>query len=212
MAKSRRVENPIPSGPGIDLVTDSQQRLIRSSGLPRAKRIGRTSLAAAIQAEIPNEIYIEYLVAIWQGHNAKLAKDARCTLTNGYTVTWDDSFGLGNPEPTLEQRNDAMKELLLRGFGQPAQHVQIEAELRTTGADVPVRTSVDELAGLDEAGFLGLVNQLQLASERRRPALPAAQEPVDAEIVEDPSGDGEDDGDAPEITTPVVQRDGDPEN
>lgn len=83
--------------------------------------------------------------------------------------------------PTLEQSLAAMTQLLLRRDGAPAQHQYIQAEVRAQALVGNIDVDRDRLAGMP------LEARRQLAEAQRLliRAPAQAEEPVDAEIVED---------------------------
>lgn len=99
-----------------------------SNGVSAPVRRSRTSLAALLREDFPNEIISEFYRVILEGKMPVLVKDERCTTTGGWKVVADpdDQY----TKPTLDQRMNALARVLDRRDGLPAQHVHIEAELR----------------------------------------------------------------------------------
>lgn len=85
------------------------------------------SLAVAARERMPAEILLEYLEAMLAGHGqAAIVKDAR--TESGWKVTWPEHGELAS---TQEQRQWAWTQYRQAGWGMPAQHVQLEADIRS---------------------------------------------------------------------------------
>lgn len=111
------------------------------SGKPGPKsltqRYGR-NLALAAREAIPANIMMDYIAAIMEGHGqATLKRDGR--VEGGWVVAWPAN---GELESTSEQKQWAWQQWRLAGFGQPAQQIHLEADLRgqitSIGATLPI--------------------------------------------------------------------------
>lgn len=97
----------------------------RESGLAlRQQRKYEISLTEAVRAGLHPDIYVEYYKTILRGDNPKLE------TKDGIDYIIVDPNPL-LPSPTLEQKNAAMRALADRGYGLPAQSINIDAEFKT---------------------------------------------------------------------------------
>jgi hypothetical protein len=120
----------------------------KGSTIDPAARRSRGNLAMLLRDRVHEEVIMKWLLMILQGKNPKIVEDARCTTTGGLDVV-EDLDALGKPSP--ERQDQAMRELLNRRDGLPAQRVQLEAELRTL--HVTGHISAADLAALSPAAL-----------------------------------------------------------
>jgi len=119
------------------------------------------------------------------GKNPKIVQDARYERTGGLHVV-EDTDDPRTPSP--ERRDAAMRHLLDRRDGLPAQRVQLEAELRTL--QVTGQLSAQDLAALPPAALGRIADALRAAfasAGAPHAALPAG----DAQDDEDVDNDAE---------------------
>lgn len=109
---------------------DKPEKKVRpvKTGVPITIRRGRSSIALTFQGRVLPEVHALYLETIMAGKCPMLVRNEARTLTNGWWVEPDESFNA--PVPTLAERMRAQEIYLARGYGMPAQHVQIDAEVR----------------------------------------------------------------------------------
>lgn len=101
-------------------------------GLTSATKKRTLSLAVAVRSQVTTESIVEWLKKIWLE-----GKDPLC-----------------EEMVPLSQRMDALQILLNRGWGQPAQHVIIEADVRNTltGAEgAPAPTQLEDVRARRQA-------------------------------------------------------------
>jgi hypothetical protein len=155
----------------------------KGSVIDPATRRSRGNLAMLLRDRVHEEVIFKWLFLILQGKNPKIVEDARCTKTGGFDVV-EDMDALGKPSP--ERQDQAMRELLNRRDGLPAQRVQLEAELRTL--HVTGQISAADLASLSPAA-LGRIAATLRGAIAATSALPAGDESndedgTDANVIE----------------------------
>ena len=123
------------------------------------------NLMNRVRERIDPDLFIDSLITIMQGHVPLWIDDKRATC--GVRVIPDPNPLL--PSPTLQQRLDAQRELMNRGWGQAPQHVKFDV---THQEQLP-------LAGVD-LELLAEVQKLLLKAGK-----PQITNIVDAELVED---------------------------
>jgi len=115
------------------------------------------------------------------GKNPKIVQDARYERTGGLHVV-EDTDDPRTPSP--ERRDAAMRELLNRRDGLPAQRVQLEAELRTL--QVTGQLSAQDLAALPPVALGSIAEALRgaFASAGASQALPAGDDQDDEDVID----------------------------
>lgn len=148
---------------------------VNQTGHDVSTRKARTSLAARVR-ELTNqgELVVDFYLKVLEGKNPKLIRDE----DGNPAEIGEEAHGT----PTLDQKMLAAARILERGYGQPAQHTHIEAE---------VRAEVTAIAGgVDPRYFGKLSPEALLAIRNAVKALPAREEEtgddeaIDAEYVE----------------------------
>lgn len=143
----------------------------RESGIAlRQQRKYEISLQEAIRQGLHPDIVLEYYKTILKGQTPLLE------TRNGIDYIIPDPNPL-TPAPTLEQRNQAMKALADRGYGLPAQSIQIDAEYK--------KTIELQLTGISE-NLLKSQGLEALYTIAKALQIPNSSEIIDAEIVENP--------------------------
>jgi hypothetical protein len=143
-------------------------------GVSASKTLMKTNLAIAVRSQVPAEVLVEFHLAILQGQNPRLVKDGR------YEHGWKledvcGPDGAGGQPPTLQDKKDAAKALMERGWGMPAQTIHLEqdvkAQIEMLGATLPANA----MASVPTSRLLALRNAL-------RPPIEALSRPVEAQI------------------------------
>lgn len=148
---------------------------------PRGRPVGskgdthrfNRSLAAYVRERLTPELYVEFQLAILQGHDAVLVPDERCS--GGYRVEHRE----GGPIPGLEMRDRAMTNLRQAAWGLPAQQVQIDAQVRQQAliAVAGVDARALELGAQGRAELIAFLEQKMLASGSQGGGSSSAPEP-----------------------------------
>lgn len=99
------------------------------------------SLSLAVREGVDPTWFVEWNLLIMQGKAPILRKNGN--YTSGYHVVHDDT----RPSPTLEQQERAIKFLTERGWGQPVQQLQLDAELRGQIASLQTNLTLESLSG-----------------------------------------------------------------
>lgn len=98
----------------------------RPEGSAGPTRRFNRGLAAYAREHMTPELYVEWKLAIAQGHDAQLVKDERCTSTGGFRVEHRE----GGPVPSLEYRDRAITDLRQAAYGLPAQQQQVDVQIK----------------------------------------------------------------------------------
>ena len=93
------------------------------------------NLAVIARELVPPELLIEFHMAVLQGHNPHIIRDAR--FTSGWHVTWEER---GEMPPTLAEKTSSIKFLREAAYGMAAQSHYIEADVRSHASDSGVDT------------------------------------------------------------------------
>jgi len=146
-----------------------------------ATRRSRGNLAALFRDRFHEEVIFDWFLHILMGKNPKIVQDARYERTGGLHVV-EDTDDPRTPSP--ERRDAAMRHLLDRRDGLPAQRVQLEAELRTL--QVTGQLSAQDLAALPPAALGRIADALRgaFAASGAPAALPAGEDQDDEEVLE----------------------------
>lgn len=132
-----------------------------SNGKDRATRQSRTSLAAFYRERFPPQVSAEFYEAVLMGKNPRLVRvpeDEECHehCDCGYRVLAEDAYpGQG---PTLDHKFLAWARIKERAYGQPAQHVHIEQE---------IKAEITAITGGVDPKFIGTLNPKALEALRR---------------------------------------------
>lgn len=156
-----------------------------TNGVSSAVRKSRTSLAAMLRDRIHEEIIADYWLMILSGKAPAIVSDKRETLRGCLKVIEDPNDKVA---PSPERRDAAMKALLERRDGMPAQRVHLEAELRASITTTTVDATA--LAGLPPERLGAVVSALRAALGRpanvgKWAALPEVSSTSDDAEVED---------------------------
>lgn len=157
----------------------------RSGGSTKEIQRAQRAIALVVRERVPPEVFVEWQVKIWQGHDARMAEDDEGLYATCYCHDPDPGEpARGFVPPTLEQRNRAAQWLTDRGHGQAAQHHVVEGMIK--------QSTVHELKleGLSPAALLGIAGALRAAlSKREVLALPASprDDAEDAEVLSETS-------------------------
>ena len=153
----------------------------KGSVVPPDLKRSRNNLAVMLRENFHEQIFFDWLMMILMGKNPVIVKDDRCKTTNGYRVAADDKDLMA---PSQERRDTALRELMNRRDGLPAQRNILEAEIRTTSTSTKIEAVA--LASLSpvQLGALGEALRGAIRGPVQQ-ALTAPQENVeDAELVE----------------------------
>ncbi len=120
------------------------------------QRRSRNNLALLLRDSFHENLIRDWFVMILSGRNPIIVVDKRCTEQGCLRVVEDP---IDRMAPSAERRDQAMKELLNRRDGLPAQRVQLEAEIRATQTHAVVTPT--ELAGLSPRALGAVVNTLR---------------------------------------------------
>lgn len=148
--------------------------------LPDVKR-SRTNLAILLRESFHENLIRDWFLMILSGQNPVIVEDKRFSEQGGYKVIVDP---VDKMVPSPERRDQAMRALLDRRDGLPAQRVQLEAEIRSTQTHSVL--GAPELAHLPPRVLGAVVSALRgaLAGAPPRvidvPQLPAAIPDPDA--------------------------------
>ena len=148
---------------------------------PTAQRMKiNRELAAVLRERCPGEMIAEYYLAVLEGKNPVLVKDAH--RVTGWRIDHDE----GREKPSLDQKMAAMKELVLRRDGQAPSHVHVQADLRAAVLSMGAGVDSQAFSALPHAARAMLVQGLRALL---RPS-------VNADPASDPAQDG--------VTTPYA--------
>lgn len=162
----------------------------RARGFKRA-RITQ-SLAQCIREGAPVELLREYWMARAEGlHNVKLARDEE-TGEFYVTHTPDEDLAPGTPPVPQEEIDKAMQWLSDRGYGLPAQNIQLEANIRQHTTSVLAHLPIGDLSPAAIATIRGALALGKSNAGALSPGAPSNvidAESVDAEPGEASSGE-----------------------
>ena len=146
-----------------------------------ATRRSRGNLAALFREKFHEEIIFDWFLHILMGKNPKIVQDARYERTGGLHVV-EDTDDPRTPSP--ERRDAAMRHLLDRRDGLPAQRVQLQAELATL--QVTGQLSADDLAALPPLALGRIADALRgaFALAGAPVALPAGDDQDEEDVIE----------------------------
>lgn len=150
-----------------------------SNGHDVGTRKGRASLAAKARELLQDgDLFLEFYMKVCEGKIPKITRD-----DDGNITGVGEDFG---PAPTLDHRMLAIARIVERGYGQPAQHMHIEAEVRAEVQAIASGVDPQYLAKLSPEALLEIrraVKQLSAPApkDREDASIP------DAEFVEIPA-------------------------
>ena len=143
-------------------------------GVSASKSLMKTNLAIAVRQQVPAEVLVEFHLAILQGQNPRLVKDGR------YEHGWKledicGPEGSGGQPPTLQDKKDAAKALMERGWGMPVQTTHLEQDVKAQIELLGTNLAPNAMASVPTSRLLALRNAL-------RPPIEVASRPVEAQI------------------------------
>jgi hypothetical protein len=106
------------------------------------QRFSRDLSLAARENGIPADVMVEWLIAILEGHGQATIKRDERTET-GWRIDWPTDGELAS---TMEQKERAWDRLRLAGYGQPAQSIHLEADIRARVAAVQTTVPIKVLS------------------------------------------------------------------
>lgn len=166
-----------------------------SNGHDGGTRKGRVSLAAKARELLGDgDLALEFYLKVCEGKVPKLVRDKSGKIVG---VEEDDGKKVDNvyvipppSPPTLDQRMLAMARVVERGYGQAAQHMHIEAEVRAEVQAIASGVDPRYLAKLSPEALLA-IRQAVTALPAPKPKDPENADIEDAEFVDVPAKDSE---------------------
>jgi hypothetical protein len=143
------------------------------------ERRRRGNLAWVLRGAFHENVIRDWFLMILSGRNPVIVEDKRFSEQGGFKVAEDP---LDKMPPSQERRDAAMKELLLRIYGQPAAYTVLQAEL-----DAKVRhelVAVDELVELPPHVLGSLTTLLRSALPPSDDRTPPPARVLDVAAVE----------------------------
>ena len=143
-------------------------------GVIKAVSKSRRNLAILLRENVHEEIIMDYYLMILSGRSPKIVRDDRATTTLGLKVVPDED----DPMATSPERRDAaLRAIMERRDGMPAQKIHLDAEVRSLQATAVIDPAA--LAALPAGRLHAVVAALRGATA----ALPPPPDVVDVDLI-----------------------------